>query len=226
MGKQIRGNPGIRLTVTKLSSLQRFILKAAYQNRRYQKKLARASWPGVHDWRDLYNEEVAMLRFGVGSYAGPQPKFDVFGNKLPAVPFNRRITRRRDEASKKLRDKFNASITRAMKRLEDRGLIERITQNHKDIFYSGCNLTERGYKLAAGLVAVTLGQCMPVRPTAQRQARKERARMTNALNRPPPAEHKKRVRITPQNERSSLSASARSKTKRPRRARRPARGSC
>jgi len=175
MGKQIRGNPGIRLTVTKLSSLQRFILKAAYQNRRYQKKLARASWPGVHDWRDLYNEEVAMLRFGVGSYAGPQPKFDVFGNKLPAVPFNRRITRRRDEASKKLRDKFNASITRAMKRLEDRGLIERITQNHKDIFYSGCNLTERGYKLAAGLVAVTLGQCMPVRPTAQRQARKARA---------------------------------------------------
>jgi hypothetical protein len=197
MVKQIGYKPPFRLTVTKLSRLQRFILKAAYQNRRYQKKLARANWREVEPWRDLYNEEVAMLRFGVGTYAGPQPKFNVFGNKQPVVPFNRNLIRNRDRASKKLRDKFNASITRAMKRLEDRGLIERITQNHKDIFYSGCNLTDEGYKLAADLVAVTLGQCLPGRARGFRMLESTSARRTQ-----------RRERITPQTEQSSLNVSA------------------
>ena len=103
------------------------------------------------------NEEVALLFFGVGAYAGPSPKMKVFGMTFPARSFNRRITRGRDATPKEVRDKINASITRAMKRLEDRGLIERITQNHRDIFYASCNLTDRGYKVAADLVAMALG---------------------------------------------------------------------
>jgi DNA-binding MarR family transcriptional regulator len=195
-----------RLTITKLSSLQRFILKAAYQNRRYRKKLARANWREVEPWRDLYNEEVAMLRFGVGTYAGPQPKFNVFGNKQPVVPFNRNLIRNRDRASKKLRDKFNASITRSMKRLEDRGLVERITQNHKDVFCSGCNLTDKGYKLAADLVAVTLGQCLPAR--RRRGDGAGRARGFPMLESTSARRTQRRERITPQTEQSSLNVLA------------------
>jgi hypothetical protein len=155
MVKRTSHRRNLCLTVTKLSSLQRFILKAAYCNRLYQKKLSRSE---DGPWRDLMNNEVAMLFFNVGAYAGPSSKSKIFGVTIPATsPFNRHVRRGRDAPPKKVRDKMNASITRAMKRLEDRELIERVTQNHKDIFIAGCNLTIRGYKMAADLVAIALG---------------------------------------------------------------------
>src|SRR5215469_13664558 len=64
----------VRLTVSKLSRLQRLILKAAYCNKLYQAVLPvpwESSWFPDRPWRDLTNEEVAMLYYGIGQYEPP-----------------------------------------------------------------------------------------------------------------------------------------------------------
>jgi hypothetical protein len=148
------------LTV-KLSRLQRFILKAAYSNKINQHQLPgpwENSW-SQRPWRDLTNEEVAMLYYGIGRYAAPIsepiPAYKFLGVTIPEQKpgFSRQVVNER-EVARPLKNKVCASISRAMKHLEERGLIERFMQKHvQKVFYASCNLTTQGFEVAQQLVS-------------------------------------------------------------------------
>jgi hypothetical protein len=154
--------PEICLTVSKLSRLQRFILKAAYCNSLYQAVLPvpwESSWFPDSPWRDLTNEEVAMLYYGIGQYEPPRseptPAYQLLGVTIPEQKpgFSRRVIGDRD-VPRPVKSKARASISRAMKHLEKRGLIERFTQNRGErVFYATCNLTLKGFQVAEKLAS-------------------------------------------------------------------------
>lgn len=150
----------ICLTVTKLSRLQRFILKAAYCNKLYQALLPgpwENPWFPDQPWRDLTNEEVAMLYYGIGQYQPPRsepiPAYKSMGVNFPEQKpgFSRRVIGDRD-VPRPVKNKACASISRAMKHLGKRGLIERFGQNRGEkVFYASCNLTLEGFQVAEKL---------------------------------------------------------------------------
>jgi hypothetical protein len=150
----------ICLTVTKLSRLQRFILKAAYCSKLYQAVLPvpwESHWFPGGPWRDLTSEEVAMLYYGIGQYEPPRSEptqaYQFMGITIPERKpgFSRRVIGDR-EVSRPVKNKARASISRAMKHLEKRGLIERFNQNRGErVHYASCNLTPEGFQVAEKL---------------------------------------------------------------------------
>jgi hypothetical protein len=156
----------ICLTVSKLSRLQRFILKAAYCNKVYQAVLPgpwESPWFPDRPWRDLTNEEVAMLFYGIGQYEPPIseaiPAHKLMGVTIPEQKpgFSRRVIGDRD-VPRPVKSKARAAISRAMKHLEERRLIKRFTQNHGErVLYASCNLTPEGLQVAEKLAAKFFG---------------------------------------------------------------------
>jgi hypothetical protein len=151
------------LTVTKLSRLQRFILKAAYCNKLYQAVLPgpwESPWSPDEPWHDLTNKEVAMLYYGIGQYqpprSEPRPAYKFMGVIIPEQKpgFSRHVIGDRDVPGP-VKNKARASISRAMKHLEKRGLIERFTQSRSErVHYASCNLTGEGLQVAETLASI------------------------------------------------------------------------
>jgi hypothetical protein len=154
---QISARGDVRITVsseTKLSGLQRFILKAAYANK-VNKAMLPAPW-SRGPWRDLTDEEVALLYYDLGEYAPArmedEPPVQIGGFTFPGKPagFSRQVYNRK--VSRSVKGVARAAISRAMKRLAARGLIKRFAQNHAErVFYASCNLTAQGCLLAERL---------------------------------------------------------------------------
>jgi hypothetical protein len=164
--KHISSRIYICLTVSKLSHLQRFILKAAFSNKFNQAALPspwKTSWNKDAPWRDVTDEEVAVLYYGIGEYA--PPRSDGFSRCV----LNRKVSR-------KVKGKARAAISRAMKRLEQRGLIERFGQNRDEgVFYASCNLTLKGVQVAERLARGPLEESPPETAKASPTTTKESA---------------------------------------------------
>jgi hypothetical protein len=165
------------LTITKLSSLQTFILKAAYANKVNRAVLPgpwESAWQKDSPWRDLTDEEVALLYYDIGEYAPPRtkttPPRQILGVTIPGEPagFSRRVYTR--NISREDKNAARAAISRAMKRLTARGLIERFDQDRDGgVFYASCNLTERGLLVAEKLVNASPAGVGPVTASADRR---------------------------------------------------------
>jgi hypothetical protein len=160
------------LTVNKLSRLQRFILKAAFSNRTYKALLPspwKSSWNKDAPWRDITDEEIALLYYDLGEYEPPRSEptsaYKIFGVTIPGqeAGFSRHVRNR--DVSREVKGKARAAISRAMKRLKQRGLIERFGQNRDEgVFYASCNLTLKGFQVAERLA----GEPTPERKSAIR----------------------------------------------------------
>jgi hypothetical protein len=147
----------VRITVSsepKLSDLQRFILKAAYANR-VNKATLILPW-GFGPWRDLTDEEVALLYYDLGEYEPtrfePEPPTKVGPFTFPGKPtgFSRRIRSRK--IPREAKAVARAAISRVMKRLSTRGLIKRFGKdNAKKVLFASCDLTAKGFLVAERL---------------------------------------------------------------------------
>jgi|SRR6516162_3184329 hypothetical protein len=123
------------LAISRLSKLQKFMLKAALCN-----IWNRASFrlpPYESAFTDLYYFEVATLYFQVGSYV----KW--------ALEKRMRIPARRPGGRGNRYQSTYASISRAIRRLADRGLVELNAGSN----WSGINLTRQGRTVARTLVS-------------------------------------------------------------------------
>jgi hypothetical protein len=112
----------VSITVSKLSALQQFILKAAYSNKINKAMLSApySTWI-KRPWRDLTDEKVALLYYNIGAYRPARMETttptQIGPFTFPGEPagffrevFNRDIPRK-DKAVAR------AAISRAMKRL-------------------------------------------------------------------------------------------------------------
>jgi hypothetical protein len=101
-----------------------------------------------------------MLYYGIGQYAPPIsepiPAYKFLGVTVPEqkAGFSRRVIGDRDVA-RAIKNKARAAISRAMKHLEERVLIERFTQSRSErVHYASCNLTPEGVQLAEKLATI------------------------------------------------------------------------
>lgn len=102
-------------------------------------------WFPDRPWRDLTNEEVAMLYYGIGQYEPPRSE-PILAYKFMGVTIPEQKPGDRD-VPRQVKNKARASISRAMKHLEKRGLIERFSQNRSErVHYASCNLTLEAFK--------------------------------------------------------------------------------
>jgi hypothetical protein len=115
---------------TKLSKLQKGILKAALS----------MHWHRAYDGKKgfLSSEAIGEIFFGI-------PRLSMFRNK----------SRQRQAEylqKRKIHNRIDASISRTLSKLQDRGLVDRA----KIGFYAGCRLTKHGLETAKSLVPASL----------------------------------------------------------------------
>ncbi len=124
------------MTTAKLSRLQRSILELAYVNRVAEGRHSESSGA------DLYFYELMVACFGF-----PTPPRRYGETDRRRVPGSQRFSRRQIGAARY--DAAQASVSRAVRRLEDRGLVVRLcgAVSH----WSGLSLSPAGLAVAVGL---------------------------------------------------------------------------